>query len=150
MDKKKTVVLVWHNCMECFIKGIQNFLDWYIKSILKNGGDIIIINIVGENVGIEDIRKVMGEVDIIVSSCDSFPPTNNWRLLKGILEEKKWFVVHKSCEFDPREDFSNTETYKWLKHIHDSNKTISFIPESKILELNKKVNELKNKPRLDS
>lgn len=146
MDEDKKVVLVWHNCMECFVRGMQNFLDWH----LRNEGNIVFLKIIGEHTDIETLHKILGDVDFVVSSCDSFPITDNWISLEKILREKNWFVVHKECEFDPRKDFRSTETYKWLENKARADRTVVHIAESKISELNEKVKEIRNKPRLDS
>jgi hypothetical protein len=146
MNEKKTVVLVWHNCMECFVRGMQNFLDFHLRS----ENSMVFLNIIGEHTDVETLSKILGEVDVVISSCDAFSPTDNWVFLKKILGEKKWFVVHKECTFDPREDFRTTETYKWLDNKARTDRSAIHIAEGKIAELNEKVKEIKNKPRLDS
>jgi len=126
----EVVVYVWHNCMGCLIKGLENYLTWYY--LVNEKRKIIVLSKKDVENNKRETGKILDDVDVLISSCSSFELSDTWEAFEKILGEKRWFVVHKPCELGPKQHFRNTETYKFL-----SNKNVTHIDENYILKLNK-------------
>lgn len=137
---EKILVYIWHDCMECITKGLENYLNWIYRD-----KEVIILENDITKLSIAKLCETLESVDIVVASCSSFEITNTFRLCEEILKKKKWCVAHKPCDLSPEESFRSTKAYKWLKNINTTH-----VAKNHILDLNEKVKEMRNKPRLDS
>jgi hypothetical protein len=144
MEKGKITICVWHNCMGCLIKGLENYLTWFYR--ISENKEVVLLYEKGIENNRKSVKKLLRETDIFISSCSSFYPTDTWKENKDLLEKKRWYVVYKGCELEKTKEFRNTKTYKWLY----KNNAVAHISANRIFNLNEKINELKNKPRLDT
>jgi hypothetical protein len=126
------------------IKGLENYLTWYYR--VSEGKEAVLLHETGIENYKKDVSEMIKKADIFVASCSSFNPTDSWKEYKDMLAKKKWYVIHKGCELRSEEDFRKSEVYSWLLN----NKNVAHIDAKYVLNLNQKVNELKNKPRLDT